>query len=276
MARKNKKHDARAVLVGIVLILLVGAYFVAKDILRSKSEEKQQEADLLTKIDTQPDQVSVIAPEVLHKKIQNGEKTYIVDVRTKEAFEAEHIPHSVSLPGSSLGNLAPDKDALVVIVFSEQDPAAYEVARNILENKSFPYFFLEGGFEAWKLGGNQLLSAGDPNSFLDQSKVTFISPDELKKLFVDSETTPFVIDVRTPETFRKIHLQGAVNIPLRDLEKRINEIPPARQVVVYGENELASFQAAVRLFDLGIFSAMALKGNDHLKEGATGLFLEKE
>ncbi len=276
MSQKNRKHDVTAVLIGIGLILLVGAYFIGKDILRSKSEKEQEINDLAKKEETKSkDQTATISPEVLRKKIQNGEKTYVVDIRPREAFDAEHIPNSVSLPGSSLENLAPGKNELVVIVFSEQDLAAYETARNILARKSFPYFFLEGGFEAWKQGGNRLLSAGDPNSFVDQSKVTFVSADELKKLFADRNTGLFVLDVRTPEAFRKIHLQGAVNIPLSELEKRAGEIPPARQTIVYGETELMSFQAAVRLFDLGIFSVKALKGSDNLTEGKTALFLEK-
>ncbi|WCJ60766.1 rhodanese-like domain-containing protein [Fontisphaera persica] len=35
-----------------------------------------------------------------------------------------------------------------------------------------------------------------------------------------------VIDVRTPEEFRRDHLPGAVNVPLHELEERIGKVAP--------------------------------------------------
>jgi rhodanese-related sulfurtransferase len=49
-----------------------------------------------------------------------------------------------------------------------------------------------------------------------------------------SETTaPFVIDVRGSQEYAAGHVQGAVNIPLDQLARRLGEIPPDRPVVTY-------------------------------------------
>jgi rhodanese-related sulfurtransferase len=44
---------------------------------------------------------------------------------------------------------------------------------------------------------------------------------------------PLLIDVREPSEFRAGHIPGAMNIPLRDLSDRLDEIPQDRSVVLY-------------------------------------------
>jgi len=45
--------------------------------------------------------------------------------------------------------------------------------------------------------------------------------------------TVFLLDVRTPEEFRQAHLKGAVLIPIDQIEKRLDEVPKNRPVLVY-------------------------------------------
>ncbi len=42
-----------------------------------------------------------------------------------------------------------------------------------------------------------------------------------------------IIDVREPAEYAESHVEGAVNIPLGDLIKRIDEVPKDEEVVVY-------------------------------------------
>lgn len=42
-----------------------------------------------------------------------------------------------------------------------------------------------------------------------------------------------ILDVRPREEYLAGHIPGAVSIPLNDLERRVNELPPDRQVVAY-------------------------------------------
>ncbi|MFW5876622.1 MAG: ArsR/SmtB family transcription factor [Myxococcota bacterium] len=42
-----------------------------------------------------------------------------------------------------------------------------------------------------------------------------------------------VLDVRPPEEYRAGHIPGAVSVPLGDLERRLAELPPDREIVAY-------------------------------------------
>lgn len=266
----NNERDKKAFFVGGLLILFVGAYFIGKDVFFKNEDSGESSVPAIV---DKKEGVPLIAPDVLLKKIQNGDAVALLDIRDETSFQAEHLPHALSAPIGSLEKFSPAKDELVVIVFSETDPAAFESAKNIMRQKSFAYFFLKGGFEGWKTSNAPTVSIGNPNSFIDQSKVTYIGIEDYKKLAAENSTSVFVLDVQTEDAFEKKHLKGATNIPLSQLEKRADEIPAGRQIIVYGENDLASFQAGVRLSDLGIFSARTLSGDKHLSP-ESGLSLE--
>lgn len=58
-----------------------------------------------------------------------------------------------------------------------------------------------------------------------------------------------VIDVRPPDEFALGHVPGAINLPLADLQSRLGEIDPAREVVAYcrGPWCVMSFEAVATL-----------------------------
>ncbi|MDO8566291.1 MAG: rhodanese-like domain-containing protein [Candidatus Moranbacteria bacterium] len=258
---QDNQRDKRTLLVGGLLIVAVGIYFVGKNIFSENTGSLPNSVSTDSSLKTN---VPLIAPDILLKKIQNGDPVALIDVRPETAYRLGHIAHALSLPIGSLQNFSPAKDEMVVIIFSEDDAGVFETAKNIMNEKSFAYFFLKGGFEGWQTLNAPTVSTGDPNSFVDQSKVTYLSVEEYKNLLTQKTLSLFVLDIQTEEGFGKRHLEGAVNIPLDQLEKRVGEIPSGRQIVVYGENDLASFQGGVRLSDLGVFSARTLTGGKYL------------
>ena len=58
-----------------------------------------------------------------------------------------------------------------------------------------------------------------------------------------------VLDVRPPEEFAAGHLPGAVNIPVHELQKRLNELPKRREIIAYcrGPYCLMSYDAVALL-----------------------------
>lgn len=248
---------------GALLILLVGGYFVFRFFWNGPGQdERGGQAALEEK--AREESPEFIEPKILSQKLQNKESLVLLDIRSREAYDAEHIPGSQWINASALGNFSADPEKAVVVIASAAEPSSLEVGQNMLSGKNFPFFFLRGGFEAWKLEGQQTLSRGDPESFVDQSKVTYMSPEELKALLQSGARNLVLLDVQSEENFRKSHLQGAINIPLTQLEVRKEEIPVAKEIIVYGENELASFQGGVRLSDLRFFAVRTLTGNSHL------------
>ncbi len=267
----QEKKNARAVLVGGLLVLLVGGYFIGRTLFKDTPKEEDITSVLPSPAESNP--IPELDANTIRQKLMNKEQLVFVDVRGQADFESEHLLGSRSISTGALATFVPEEGSTVIIVFSAQDKNTRETTETILRQKSYPVFMLKGGIEAWKRGGNQLISAGDPNSFLDQSKVTYISLDEFKKLYFNPPTNLLLLDVQTTEAYERAHIRGAFHIPLKELEKRSGEIPAGSTIVVYGENELTSFQGGVRLADLNIFTGKTLAGSDYLKK-ESGLPIE--
>ncbi len=267
----QEKKNARAVLVGGLLVLLVGGYFIGRTLFKDTPKEEDISAALPSPAESNP--IPELDANTIRQKLMNKEQLVLVDVRGQADFESEHLLGSRSISTGALATFVPEEGSTVIIVFSAQDKNTRETTETILRQKSYPVFMLKGGIEAWKRGGNQLISEGNPNSFLDQSKVTYISLDEFKKLYFNPPTNLLLLDVQTTEAYERAHIRGAFHIPLKELEKRSGEIPAGSTIVVYGENELTSFQGGVRLADLNIFTGKTLAGSDYLKK-ESGLPIE--
>ena len=84
-----------------------------------------------------------------------------------------------------------------------------------------------------------------------------------------------VLDVRPPEEYAAGHLPGAVNIPLVELEKRLKEIDPAREVVAYcrGPHCVLAFEAVARLRGRGVTARRLKDGFPEWKQA--GLPVER-
>ncbi|TYO98293.1 rhodanese-related sulfurtransferase [Geothermobacter ehrlichii] len=70
----------------------------------------------------------------------------------------------------------------------------------------------------------------------------------------------FILDVRTPEEFAGVRLEGAVLIPIDQVVKRIAEIPRNRPVLVYCAVGSRSSQVAGYLARLGYSEVYNLYG----------------
>jgi rhodanese-related sulfurtransferase/DNA-binding transcriptional ArsR family regulator len=86
-----------------------------------------------------------------------------------------------------------------------------------------------------------------------------VSADELLERVRNDLVT--LIDVRPEEEYRQGHLPGAINIPLQELEKQLEQLDPGRQVVAYcrGPHCVLAFDAVQALRKRG-YEAQRLEG----------------
>jgi 3-mercaptopyruvate sulfurtransferase SseA len=66
----------------------------------------------------------------------------------------------------------------------------------------------------------------------DNVTPAFISVDQLVKDITAAEK-PVIIDVRSAEEYREVHIMGAVSAPLADFSAHLKEVPRDRPVVLY-------------------------------------------
>ena len=82
---------------------------------------------------------------------------------------------------------------------------------------------------------------------------------------------PLMVDLRTPPEFAIAHLPGAVNIPVSELEKRLDEARPAegRELLIYCLNGSRTRQAEPLLYTHDINNFY------HLEDELEGWLLKK-
>ncbi|MFK5913712.1 MAG: metalloregulator ArsR/SmtB family transcription factor [Woeseiaceae bacterium] len=100
-----------------------------------------------------------------------------------------------------------------------------------------------------------------------------IPRDELIKRVRDDLVT--VMDVRPPEEYAAGHVPGAINIPLSELEQRLDELGQNKEVVAYcrGPHCILAFDAVARLREKGMKARRLEDGYPEWK--TAGLPIEK-
>ncbi len=255
MRQQENKQNAIALIVGFGLIILIAVFTIFKPFSNTANNQQNNSSQL------QSDSSSAkqISSEDLFKKIQAKEPVNIIDVRSSDEFQKEHILDSQNIPADNfLANLEGlDKNKNYVIVDDGNENISAILATNLAQKEFKNVYYLTGGFLSWKNKLSPTISAGDPNSFTDQSKVNYLASDQLKEM-TQTENNLYIIDVRKSDAYAQGHLKSAVNIFLDDLEKRRREIPLGKKIIIYDTDGLWAFQGAVRLFDMNVLNVYAL------------------
>ena len=257
---EDKNKNIKIIIAGFMLIIVVVIISFVKPLFEKKPQT--QPADpAVAQAEKSIDSAKQISVSGLLKKITTNGNIIVLDIRSSDEFAAEHIIGSKNISISDLTNdlASLDKNKTYVIVDDGTSLDGISLAGTVMPNQGFKnVYYLTGGFPAWKNQFAPTISAGDPNSFVDQAKVTYINSDQLKNLIASNPSNLLILDVRTSNEFAAGHLSGAVNIYLDDLENDRAQIPIDKQIIVYDNDGLWAFQAAVRLYDLGFYNVKAL------------------
>jgi hydroxyacylglutathione hydrolase len=148
------------------------------------------------------------------------ENCLIVDVRSKEAFAAAHIPGAINIPfGPTLptwaGWVLPyDRPTLMVVDHPEQMPHVV----NHLIRVGFDDIqgYLEGGMDAWQTSGYEMAT------------LTTLPVQSLPDRLADVT----VLDVRTEKEWSAGHIAGAIHIHGGKLQESFGLVPRDKPVVV--------------------------------------------
>ncbi len=111
------------------------------------------------------------------------------------------------------------------------------------------------------------------NQMKTQTEVNNISPKQAKEL-MDKEKDVFVLDVRTEEEYKKVHIKDAHLIPIKELEQNINKIPKDKKVVVHCASGKRCARACEILKDKGLKELYNVEGGIN-KWQAEGYPVEK-
>lgn len=165
------------------------------------------------------------------------EKCLILDVRSKEAFAAAHIPDAINIPfGPQLptwaGWVLPyDRPIQLIVDNSAQVP---EVVTHLIR-VGFDEIqgYVQGGIDGWETSGYPLATLGT------------MSVHQLRDRLAQSSDRVTVLDVRTEKEWNAGHIDGAIHIHGGKLQERFADVPQSKPVaVVCGSGYRASIAAS--------------------------------
>ena len=196
-----------------------------------------------------------ISSKELYERKQKREKVLLLDVREKNEFEEEHIPGALHFPKSQ---------------FDRKDPALMEILEKTPKDEMVVTYCGAGHRSGWvaislrKMGFKHVWNL-DGISFWKRYRFPLVTgvivKGEEEPLRIGTEeawymyrsfTDVLFVDVRDVKEFEEGHIEGAVSIPLTELEGRLAEIPQDKDKVFYcsgtdGEGLCSSSLSAARI-----------------------------
>jgi hydroxyacylglutathione hydrolase len=160
-------------------------------------------------------------PPKAFKAAVEKESAQLVDVRTLLAFGGGHIGGALNIGGSPILSiwagwmLDPEKPILLVLE-NDQD---LEKILQLLVRTGYTRFagYLLGGMKAWDAEGFPIERIGQ------------MSVHELN----ERKSSLQIVDVRSPNEWRKGHVPGARHIFVPELQKRMGELDRSKPTAVY-------------------------------------------
>lgn len=159
------------------------------------------------------------------KALSNAHRLEILELLAQGRFSVEEIARQTELtPANASQHLQVMKRAQLVSTEREGNYVYYRLAgRNV--------------YRAWKalrdLGIERLAEIEKIlRDFRDSRKsLNTLSSEELVNRMKEGEVT--VLDVRPESEYREGHIAGALNVPVEELEEKLDDLPQDREVVAY-------------------------------------------
>jgi rhodanese-related sulfurtransferase len=96
------------------------------------------------------------------------------------------------------------------------------------------------------------------NKLSEKAQYTDVSVQQAKEMIDRSDV--FILDVRTQEEYDAGHIRNSTLIPLQVLDKRLNELPRDKKILVYCMSGIRSAQASGILVNNGFKEIYNMKG----------------
>jgi len=187
-----------------------------------------------------------------------GKQPVFIDLRDTFAYEKSHVEGALSLPLELLRErLTELPRERLLLVYDETGKKGHRALRTLLGAGFNQVVNLSGGHlslerHARALGFAQLAVELLPISPKTLHQDTVEASQRVEQPRAVPQNTPLVVDVRTPMEFAAGAFPGALNIPLDELEARLEELGPrTREITVYCASGARSAYAQRMLAGLG-------------------------
>lgn len=178
-------------------------------------------------------EITLISVEEVYEIIKNNEDYIILDVRTQEEYDEGHIWGVMLIPVDELEDRLDElTEDNPIIVHCRSGVRSNTAANILIENGFTQVYDMGGGILDWIDKGypvvfnEETTAEGEKNS-----EVILISVDESYEYFGNEDY--IFLDVRSLDEYESGHIEGAIHIPVSELENRLDEIPKDKHIIVY-------------------------------------------
>ena len=223
---------------GIVSILILSLGFIARCSSKNKVNNTIQQSEETKGYEN-------IDGKQTEKLLNSDKDVLIIDVRSEYEYEKGHLLNAINLPyddddfKSELNEIIDYKDK-TVLVYCRSGNRSEKAAVKLVDN----------GFKNVKN-----VTDGVDEYDYKLVKVDNITGREAEKMINDDKHDKdlIILDVREPKDFNNGHLLNAINIPIEDIDKRMDELRnyKSKDIIVYCNTGRKSAEVAEKLVEHG-------------------------
>ena len=223
---------------GIVSILILSLGFIAGCSSKNKVNNTIQQSEETKGYEN-------IDGKQTEKLLNSDKDVLIIDVRSEYEYEKGHLLNAINLPyddddfKSELNEIIDYKDK-TVLVYCRSGNRSEKAAVKLVDN----------GFKNVKN-----VTDGVDEYDYKLVKVDNITGREAEKMINDDKHDKdlIILDVREPKDFNNGHLLNAINIPIEDIDKRMDELRnyKSKDIIVYCNTGRKSAEVAEKLVEHG-------------------------
>lgn len=174
----------------------------------------------------------------LKKLIDKKAKVVIVDSRPKaRKYDKGHIPGAISIPDSQFdqfkNQLPADKTTpLYFYCGGLKCKLSPNSATKAIALGYTKVYIVPEGYPGWKKAYGDGAAKAAP-AVKEGSAGGNITLASFKQIMKEAPATLLVVDVRDPDEFKSGTIKGAINIPINDLEKKMDTLPEDKTIVFF-------------------------------------------
>lgn len=223
---------------GIVSILILSLGFIAGCSSKNKVSNTIQQSEETKGYEN-------IDGKQTEKLLNSDKDVLIIDVRSEYEYEKGHLLNAINLPyddddfKSELNEIIDYKDK-TVLVYCRSGNRSEKAAVKLVDN----------GFKNVKN-----VTDGVDEYDYKLVKVDNITGREAEKMINDDKHDKdlIILDVREPKDFNNGHLLNVINIPIEDIDKRMDELRnyKSKDIIVYCNTGRKSAEVAEKLVEHG-------------------------
>ena len=222
---------------GIVSILILSLGFIAGCSSKNKVSNTIQQSEETKGYEN-------IDGKQTEKLLNSDKDVLIIDVRSEYEYEKGHLLNAINLPydddfKSELNEIIDYKDK-IVLVYCRSGNRSEKAAVKLVDNGFKNVKNVTDGVDEYD---NKLV------------KVDNITGREAEKMINDDKHDKdlIILDVREPKDFNNGHLLNAINIPIENIDKRMDELRnyKSKDIIVYCNTGRKSAEVAEKLVEHG-------------------------